>query len=259
MTWCSRSLSREAWTPKQQPFSCIAFRMSVRQSPAALKAVARSNYLGRVPAPPGFEPWCQCYLRMSSFCPSPVIRRFTPGEPVPRSKDQQAIIRVAFRQLGGEPDSPPLAPPWFLPGADAVWQRIVAVELALRALVREVYTARFGKAAAATIEAKLPEQERETLARALRVRPPGSDPLSVVDYLYLGQLPPLVFANDVWQDAKARLNDAANAKQRLQVAVSQIAPVRNEIAHVREVESERLLKATAACGDVLALVRPSTG
>ena len=169
------------------------------------------------------------------------------------------IIRVAFRQLGGEPDSPPLAPPWFLPGADAVWQRIVAVELALRALVREVYTARFGKAAAATIEAKLPEQERETLARALRVRPPGSDPLSVVDYLYLGQLPPLVFANDVWQDAKARLNDAANAKQRLQVAVSQIAPVRNEIAHVREVESERLLKATAACGDVLALVRPSTG
>lgn len=67
------------------------------------------------------------------------------------------IIRVAFRQLGGEPDSPPITPPWFLPGAEAVWQRIVETERALRAVVREVYVARFRDTAAQKIE----EADRE--------------------------------------------------------------------------------------------------
>jgi hypothetical protein len=164
------------------------------------------------------------------------------------------IIRVAFRQLGGEADSPPLAPPWFLPGADAVWQRIAHTERALRSLVREVYASRFGDTAADTVQAKLPERDRETLMRALRARPPGSDPLTVVDYLYLGQLPPLLFANDVWQEVRSRLRDEADAKQRLQGAVVQIAPVRNEIAHVREVAPDRLLRAMVACDEILTLL-----
>jgi hypothetical protein len=96
----------------------------------------------------------------------------------PRMAD---IIRVAFRQLGGEPDSPPLTPPWFLPGAQNVWQLIVETERALRAVVREVYGARFGEAAARKIEETLPERDREILVRALRSRPAGSEPLSVVD------------------------------------------------------------------------------
>jgi hypothetical protein len=165
------------------------------------------------------------------------------------------LIRVAFRQLGGEAGAPPLAPPWFLPGAEAVWQRIADTERGLRALVREVYASRFGDTAATTIQAKLPERDRESLMRALRARPPGSDPLTVVDYLYLGQLPPLLFANDVWQEVRSRLQDEADAKQRLQGAVGQIAPVRNEIAHVREVASDRLLKATVACDDIQALLK----
>ena len=37
-------------------------------------------------------------------------------------------------------------------------------------------------------------------------------------------------------------------------AISQIAPVRNEIAHIREVSPDRLLRANVACGDVLALI-----
>ena len=48
------------------------------------------------------------------------------------------IIRVAFRHLGGEADAPPLTPPWFLPGAETVWRRIVETERALRGIVREV-------------------------------------------------------------------------------------------------------------------------
>jgi hypothetical protein len=46
-----------------------------------------------------------------------------------------------------------------------------------------------------------------------------------------------------------------DVKQRLTAAVAQIAPVRNEIAHVREVSPERLMRANVACADVLELLR----
>jgi hypothetical protein len=43
---------------------------------------------------------------------------------IERRRRMADIIRVAFRQLGGKTDAPPLTSPWFLPGAEAVWQRI---------------------------------------------------------------------------------------------------------------------------------------
>jgi hypothetical protein len=138
-----------------------------------------------------------------------------------------------------------------------VWQRVVETERALRGVVREVYAARFGEAAAGRIEEALPERERETLARALRARPVGSEPLSIVDYLYLGQLPPLLFLMDVWQDARQRFGIVPDAKQRLQSAVGLIAPVRNEIAHVREVDRDRF-RANVACADVLEMLKDRT-
>ena len=95
--------------------------------------------------------------------------------------------------------------PWFLPGAEVVWQRIVEAQRALRRVVRDVYATRFGDAAARRIEEALPERERESLQRSLRARPAGSDPLSVVDYLYLAQLPPLLFAGDVCKRRGAAL------------------------------------------------------
>jgi hypothetical protein len=52
---------------------------------------------------------------------------------------------------------------------------------------------------------------------------------------------------------KVRLGTASDIKQRLSSAIDNIAPVRNEIAHVREVTPERLQKANVACNDVLAL------
>ena len=167
------------------------------------------------------------------------------------------LIRVAFRQLGGE--QMPRLKALIFPGAEAVWQSIGETERALRALVRDIYAAKFGGAAASTIEAKLSERERETLTRALRTRPPGSDPLTMVDYLYLGQLPALLFASEVWHYVKSKLNDAADAKPRLQVPIREIAPVRNEIAHVREVAPERLLKTTVVCRDVLGLLSGTSG
>src|ERR1039458_8584611 len=95
------------------------------------------------------------------------------------------IIRVAFRQLGGEADAPPVTPPWFLPGAETVWQRIVETERALRGVVREVYKGHFGEAAARRIEDALPEGERQGLVRALRARAPLAR-----GHLRLSRLPP---------------------------------------------------------------------
>ncbi len=109
--------------------------------------------------------------------------------------------------------------------------------------------------AARKVEEALRERERETLARALRARPAGSDPLTIVDYLYLGQIPPLLFTTDMWQDARNRFGGAPGGKQRLQSAVGQIAPVRNEIAHLREVDPDRLLRASLACSDVLEMLK----
>jgi hypothetical protein len=171
-----------------------------------------------------------------------------------RRKRMADVIHVAFRQLGGEADAAPLTPPWFLPGAEGVWKRIAETERVLRVMVREVYAHRFGDGAAAKIETGLQEFEREALKRATRTRPQGSDPLSVVDYLFLGQLPRLLFADAVWQDVKSKLTHVSDLKRRLQSAMDQITPVRNEIAHVREVSQERLLRATVACNDVIEML-----
>lgn len=88
-----------------------------------------------------------------------------------RRRRMADIIRVAFRQLGGEPDAPPLTPPWFLPGAED---------------------------------------------------------LSLVDYLYLGQLLPILFRQDVWEEVRSRIGGKSDLKQRLQYCVDQIAPSRTQ-------------------------------
>jgi hypothetical protein len=49
-----------------------------------------------------------------------------------------------------------------------------------------------------------------------------------------------------------------DGKQRLRSAIDQIAPVRNEIAHVREVDRDRLLRAGLACTDVLEMLKDRT-
>jgi adenine-specific DNA-methyltransferase len=53
------------------------------------------------------------------------------------------------------------------------------------------------------------------------------------------------------------ISGAQDPKQRLLAAVNQIAPVRNEIAHVREIDPDRLLRASVACADVLDTLKGS--
>jgi hypothetical protein len=165
------------------------------------------------------------------------------------------IVRVAFRKLGGEADAAPVNPPWFLPGAEAVWQRIAATERALRGVVREVYGTVYGDKAAQRIAGALSQQNREALERHVRTRPSGADPLGVIDYLYLTHLPLLLLANDVWAVARERFGGQQDARQRLRAAVDQIVPVRNAIAHMREVGQNALMRAMVACEDVLTMLQ----
>jgi hypothetical protein len=165
------------------------------------------------------------------------------------------VIRIAYRKLGGEADAPPLTPPWFLPGAETVWQRIAETERTLRKVVREAYASRFGNEARNRIEATLTEFDRDRLARARRSLPAAADPLQIVDYLYLAQLPALLFTNEVWPQAQAKLRADGEFKRRLLSAIEQVVPVRNEIAHVREVSPDRLQRANVACNDVLRMLQ----
>jgi hypothetical protein len=100
--------------------------------------------------------------------------------------------------------------------------------------------------------------EGGAVGRALRARPAGAEPLGIVDYLYLGQLANLLFTPVAWQHVSPRLGGASDGKRRLQSAIEQIAPVRNEIAHVREVDADRLARARLACVDVLGMLRSTT-
>jgi hypothetical protein len=52
-----------------------------------------------------------------------------------------------------------------------------------------------------------------------------------------------------------RFTGTQDPKQRLLEAVSQIAPVRNEIDDVREIDQDRLLRASVACADVLEMLK----
>ena len=56
------------------------------------------------------------------------------------------------------------------------------------------------------------------------------------------------------RDARHRFGGAPDGKQQLQSPVSQIAPVRDEIFHVREVDRDRL-RASVACADGLEMLR----
>lgn len=174
-----------------------------------------------------------------------------------RRRRMAELIRAAYRSLGGEAETAPMSPPWFLSGAEHVWKRLGEAERALRGLVRETYEAVYGSDAGHRIRAALPTGAQSALDRALRGRTGSSEVAAVLDHLYLAQLPALLFANDAWSETRRRLGGRDDVRRKLQESVDAIAPVRNEIAHVREVDRTALLRASVACDDLLAMVQAS--
>jgi hypothetical protein len=133
-------------------------------------------------------------------------------------------VRVTYRKLGGQAEAEALAPPRSLPASAAVWQRIAETEQALRAVIPAVYVASFKEDAARRIEQALPEQERASSVRALRARPVTPEPLTVIDYSYLAQLPSLLFTNAVWESAHDQLGGSSAMKQGLRAAIGPADP-----------------------------------
>jgi FlaA1/EpsC-like NDP-sugar epimerase len=101
----------------------------------------------------------------------------------------------------------------------------------------------------------VPEGERQSSRGTLHGVPQVQTRSASSTTSTLGQLPNVLFAPDVQQEARTRFAGAQDPKQRLVAAVSQIAPVRNEIAHVREIDQDRLLRASVACADVLEMLK----
>ena len=137
-----------------------------------------------------------------------------------------------------------------------MWQRIAETERALRAVVREVYVARFGDSAAREESRRRclrvnARRSRGTWRGVPRERSRSASSTTSTSVSYHA----ILFAPDVQQEARSRFGGAQDPKQRLLAAVSQIAPVRNEIAHVREIDRDRLLRASVACADVLEMLK----
>lgn len=101
-----------------------------------------------------------------------------------------------------------------------------------------------------------PTSNVPAVQRALSARPAAQIRSALSAYIYAAQLPPLFFfLSEVWQDARLRFGGAQDAKQRLQAAIQQIVPVRNEIAHVREIPPGRLKRADVAGDQVMQMQR----
>ncbi len=151
----------------------------------------------------------------------------------------------------------PLTPPWFLPGAESrlAADRGDGARAACASSARCTRHA-FGEAAAQRIE----EAPAGARTREPRPRAPGAARGSGAAEHRRLPLPRLSYRPSCSRRTSGRKPAAASAghrtrSRRLQAAISQIAPVRNEIAHVREVEQDRLLRATVACADVLAMLQ----
>ena len=119
--------------------------------------------------------------------------------------------------------------------------KIAETERALRRVVREVYASRFGELAASEHRRGVPERERQS-SRGPCGRAPGAEPLSIVDYLYLGQLPALLFAADVRQEARRALHRCTGSQQRLQAASA-----RSRRSGTRSLMSARSIRPAPSC------------
>jgi hypothetical protein len=69
---------------------------------------------------------------------------------------------------------------------------------------------------------------------------------------------PPTFQQDFRKTQAPQPGWASGLKQQMQTAFTEIMPVRNAIAHVREVEPDSLQRANLACGDVLGMLRSSS-
>jgi hypothetical protein len=142
------------------------------------------------------------------------------------------------------------------PSEQEAWQRIAALELALRQKIRDKYRGKWGDKADGQIQRVLGdtawsavERNREKYRRQYKTSPDDSN-LEVLDFCYLGQLGQLMTANQAWELFRSPFRD----KRELEDMIRSIVPVRNDGAHFRSVPERELMRCRLAVDDLTRFV-----
>ncbi len=172
------------------------------------------------------------------------IRHGIAPERPPRRIAERAVSEDEFKRMS--------------PQSQEVWRRILETEIKLRKLIGMLYKKTWGKRADKMIEKLLgPDQAPKVLE--LMHQAPERYKLStdhepsqeILDYTFLGQLVGLVVARDAWRVFQPVFGD----KQDFERLMAGIKPVRDDLAHGREVPQTELERAKVNCNDVVALIR----
>jgi hypothetical protein len=141
------------------------------------------------------------------------------------------------------------------PSEENVWALVRETELAGRRIVGDRYTNRWGAGAEGKMEDAL---GREAWERIIKNRGDhkyraGREPLeerAILDFTYLGQLGQLMLWGPAWDMFRHLFGD----KRDLEDLLKGIAPVRNDMAHFRNVPDKELARCRVASDDLLAVL-----
>lgn len=135
--------------------------------------------------------------------------------------------------------------------ATTVLGKILDLERQLRILIRDEYDRAFPDGHEWRIRQLLSEADLCAIEGRMRHRSNehSESAVAIADFTYLDQLRQLM--NREWRLFSSRMDD----KQRFNLRMDTLVPIRNELAHVRTVSELDLRKADVFCDELLSMVR----
>jgi energy-coupling factor transporter ATP-binding protein EcfA2 len=141
------------------------------------------------------------------------------------------------------------------PSEENVWALIRETELAGRRLIIERYTNRWGTAADGRMQDALGREAWDRIIKnrgdhKYRAGREPADEQAILDFAYLGQLGQLMLWGPAWDMFRHLFRD----KRDLEDLLKGISPVRNDMAHFRNVPDKELARCRVASDDLLAVL-----
>jgi hypothetical protein len=157
------------------------------------------------------------------------------------------VIRAGYEHLS-DPGTGELSVGTGTPTEKAVWTLLESAERKMRDHVEQAYAARHGSAS----ESRMREVLGEDAWKGIEKNKGSGAALGkrTVDCMYLAQLTNLMLAPAGWESFKPMFVE----KARLQSIASDIAPVRNALAHFNAVAPLELERCSVACKTLLAKI-----
>ena len=140
--------------------------------------------------------------------------------------------------------------------SNLIWNRIMQVELALRALVFKKYQSQWADGSLDRMRKLLGEDSWKTIQqnnrRSEELYPysPNREKRSILDSMYIGQLFTLMISSESWDLFRHLFRD----KRQAQDMLASISPVRNDSAHFVPVPEKELQRCGIACDDLLVII-----